>query len=268
VIAKLSNLLSESTLSANLSYFDYECVLGRQALVPWLRQSIDLAGLRVADFGCHQGGILQVLREDCAIASGVGFDLNRQAIATSPLQPDPNFYLKEQDILTLNPQDYSFDLVLFRDSLEHIPPYFEALAKAQACLPSGGYIFVSFPPYYSPFGGHQQLATNWPKLFPYAHYLPEGLFLKLLNCQDNTYMSRAEAIEDLQGIRQTRLTLGKLEKAARRLGLTLAARDLYLLRPAFKVRYGLPIMKAGVLGQIPLAREVVVMGAYYLWRKP
>lgn len=267
-MGKLSNLLSASTLSADLSYFDYECLLGRVALVPWLRQHMNLAGLRVGDFGCHQGGILQVLRDDCAIGSGVGFDLNRQAIATSPLQTDQNVYVKEQDILTFDPQNYPFDLVLFRDSLEHIPPYFEALAKAEACLPSGGYIFVSFPPYYSPFGGHQQLATNWPKLFPYVHYLPESLFLKLLHCQDNAYMSRAEAIEDLQGIRQTRLTLGKLEKAARRLGLTLAARDLYLLRPAFKVRYGLPIVKAGVLGQIPLVREVVVMGAYYLWRKP
>ncbi len=267
-MAKLSNLFSESILSANLSYFDYECVLGRQALVPWLRRHVNLAELRVGDFGCHQGGILQVLRKDCAIGSGVGFDLNRQAITTSPLQADQNFYLKEQDILALKPQDYSFDLVLFRDSLEHIPDYFEALAVAMACLPSGGHIFVSFPPYYSPFGGHQQLATNWPKLFPYVHYLPEHLFLKLLHCQDSAYMSQAEAIEDLQGIRQTRLTLGKLEKVARRLGLTLAARDLYLLRPAFKVRYGLPIVNAGVLGQIPLVREVAVMGAYYLWRKP
>ncbi|TVQ10572.1 MAG: methyltransferase domain-containing protein [Leptolyngbya sp. DLM2.Bin27] len=266
-MAKLSNLFSESTLSANLSYFDYECVLGRQALVPWLRRHVNLAGLRVGDFGCHQGGVLQVLREDCAIGSGVGFDLNRQAIATSPLQADDNFYLQEQDILTFDPQDYPFDLVLFRDSLEHIPSYFEALAKAKACLPLGGHIFVSFPPYYSPFGGHQQYANNSFKLCPYVHYLPSKLFFGLIQCEDNAYMSAAASKADLRSIRKTRLTLGKLEKAARRLGLAVAARNLFLLRPAFKVRYGLPILQAPIIGDLPVVREVVVMGAYYLLGK-
>ncbi|PZV07686.1 MAG: hypothetical protein DCF32_06640 [Leptolyngbya sp.] len=266
-MAKLSNLFSESTLSADLSYFDYECILGRQALVPWLRQHLDLTGLRVGDFGCHQGGILQVLRDDCAIASGVGFDLNHQAITTSPLATSQNFYLQEQDILALDPKHYPFDLVLFRDSLEHIPHYLEALAKAQACLATGGYIFVSFPPYYSPFGGHQQYAKNGFKLCPYVHYLPDELFFRLVQCEDNAYMSAAESTGDLRSIRQTQLTLGKLEKAARRLNLEVAARELFLLRPAFKVRYGLPVISASFLENLPLVREVVVMGAYYLLRQ-
>lgn len=266
-MGKLSNLFSESTLSADLSYFDYEQVLARETLIPWLGRHLSLAGLRVGDFGCHQGGVLAVLRQDCGVAAGIGFDLNQRAIASSPLPVDDQFYLKQQDILAINPKDFPFDLILFRDSLEHIPPYFEALAMAQACLPAGGHIFVSFPPYYSPFGGHQQYAKNGFKLTPYVHYLPTSLFFRLMQCEDNAYMSAAESVEDLQAVRQTRLTLGKLEQAARRLQLDIVARDLYLLRPAFKVRYGLPTVPAAWLGRVPLLREVVVMGAYYLLRK-
>lgn len=266
-MGKLSNLFSAATLSANLSYFEYECVLGEETLIPWLSQQLDLKGLSVGDFGCHQGGVLHVLRQQCGIAAGFGFDLNPAAIAGSPFRQDAAFRLEEKDILSLSPQEYQFDVILFRDSLEHIPRYFAALTAACQCLKPGGHLFISYPPYYSPFGGHQQYAENWLKLAPYIHYLPAGLFFQLIRCVDNPYMSAASSIADLHSVRKTRLTLGKLEKAAQRLQLEPTAQELFWLRPAFKVRYGLPIVKAHGLGRIPILREVVVMGAYYLFRK-
>ncbi len=267
-MAQLTHLLDNTTLSGGLSYFDYEYQVAEAIVIPWLKKHIYLNNLSVGDFGCHQGGILQAFREHGTISSGTGYDLNEDSIRTSPFVRDANFQLEVGDVLTLDPTVNSFDLILIRDVLEHIPDYENVLRKAQACLKPGGYLFISFPPYYSPFGGHQQLAANWAKLVPYLHYLPESLLFQLVSLVDNSYMSAEDSKGDMTSVRRTRLTLGKTEKAFQAIGLLPVAQDYFLLRPEFKIRYGIPALPCAIMGRIPFLREVVTMGVYYLVQKP
>ena len=44
------------------------------------------------------------------------------------------------------------------------------------------------------------------------------------------------------------------------------ARELFLVRPEYTVRYGLRTRRAGALGRIPGARELAVNGGFYLLR--
>jgi len=270
-MAHIAHLFNNTTLSGGLSYFDYEYQVAQEIVIPWLNRHIDLRGKSVGDFGCHQGGILQAFRELAHIRSGRGYDLNADSIRNSPFIENASFSLNVGDILALSPEsnpEHRFDVILIRDVLEHIPDYTGVLIKAYTCLNPGGHLFISFPPYYSPFGGHQQLADNWAKLMPYLHYLPESLLFNLVQLSDNNYMHAKDSEADMRSVRTTRLTLTKTEKGLQRAGLQLVNRNCFLLRPEFKIRYGLPSLSCDMIGHIPILKEVLTMGVYYLAQKP
>ncbi len=261
--SSLPNLWSETTFTGGRSYFDYERQLGEEVVIPWLEPRLDLAGLSVGDFGCHQGGVLEALRGDGRIERGLGFDTNEANLAASPFEPDDRFRLEQRDLLTLSPGEYRFDLILLCDVLEHIPEPELMMRIAHDNLAPGGRVLVTFPPYWSPFGGHQQLASNWLRITPYVHYLPENTVLRLAKIGDTDYMSRDDAVADMRSVRRTRLTLRKAERAFAQAGLTVEAFEPYLLRPEYSVRYGLT-SRRNRLGSVPGLRELVTMGAYYL----
>jgi SAM-dependent methyltransferase len=263
-VASLKDFLSRDLLPDGLSYFDYQYSIARDVLIPWLDPHLSLAGLAVGDFGCHQGGILQGLREIADVGSGIGFDVDEASIRRSPFEPDCRFHLVPRDILEVDAACHSFDLILLRDVIEHTPNPAAILAKARRCLRNGGHIFVSFPPYYSPFGGHQHEAINAIRFVPFAHYLPDVLFYSLTRFRDTSYMSAESTLADVRSVRQTRLTLSKAERAFERAGLRIEAQERFLFRPEFHIRYGLASWHMPLVHRVPIVREIVTFGAYYL----
>jgi SAM-dependent methyltransferase len=250
------------------SYFEYERAMARTAIIPWLTERLSFDdGLAVGDFGCHEGGTLQALRDGGLAASGTGFELESEVLARSPFVCSEHFDLRHEDILEIDPAEHRFDLILLIDVLEHVPALERALAVAAGCLGSGGRCFVSFPPYFSPLGGHQHVASNWTRLAPYLHYLPSRLFYAVVEVKDDPYLNRQELLADMRSVRRTKLTVARAERAFSSSGLQVVARDLFLLRPEYRARYGVRPVRAGVLGRVPGLREAVVMGAYYLLEK-
>jgi hypothetical protein len=65
-------------------------------------------------------------------------------------------------------------------------------------------------------------------------------------------------------VRRTRLTINGAERAFRRAGLRIVRRRTWLLRPEYRVRYGVRPLPARIIGSIPLIRELAVFGADYL----
>jgi SAM-dependent methyltransferase len=262
-VASLKDFFKTELLPDGLSYFDYQCSVARDVLIPWLDQHVSLAGLAVGDFGCHQGGVLQGLREVAGVRSGVGFDVDEASIRRSPFEQSSRFRLVPADILEVN-VSYKFDLILLRDVLEHTPDPVAILEKARTCLGHGGRIFVSFPPYYSPFGGHQHEAGNAIRFVPFIHYLPDVLFCALSRFRDTPYMSAESTRADVRSVRQARLTLSKAERAFERAGLRIETQEFFLFRPEFYVRYGLSSWNIPLLHRVPVVREITTLGAYYL----
>jgi SAM-dependent methyltransferase len=254
------------TLAGGKGYYEYELEVGRSIVLPWLAKRMELEGLDVGDFGCHAGGVLQALREGGGIASGQGFDLDERAIRESPFPEDERFRLQVGNVLDLD--DRTYDLILLRDVLEHVPERERIVDVCARTLRPGGRLFVSFPPYYSPFGGHQHVAANWTKLAPYLHLLPERLFMRLVKLEDNVYLASDDLLGDMTSVRATRLTIGKAEAAFARAGLRVESRQLFVLRPEFGVRYGIRALDAHGLGSVRGLRDLVVMGAFYLLRAP
>lgn len=253
-------------LLPGLSYFEYQRLVCRDVVVPWLAKHVRLDGLHVGDFGAHHGGMVDALRESGLVASAVGLELSEEVVASSPLVQDERFRLEARDLLQLEAGSSRFDLVLMHDVLEHVPVYGDALQAIRGALEPDGRVFISFPPYYSAFGGHQQYALGRARWAPFIHLLPAGMFYRLARPGEQEYMTAEGAHEDLVSVRRTRLTLGDAERAFVRTGFEVAARELFVVRPEYTVRYGLRARSAGALGRIPGVRELTVNGAFYLLR--
>jgi 2-polyprenyl-3-methyl-5-hydroxy-6-metoxy-1,4-benzoquinol methylase len=255
------------SLLGGLSYFEYQRLVCRDVLIPWLAERIPLEGAHVGDFGAHHGGMLDALRDHGVVGSAIGLELSGEVVESSPFAADDRFRLEVADVTNYDFDGREFDVVVLHDVLEHIPARVEALDAARRALRPGGHVFVSFPPYYSGFGGHQHLARGRARLVPFIHLLPERVFLRLARPAANEYMTAEGAYEDLVSVRQTKLTLGDAERAFAAAGLELVDRELFLIRPEHTVRYDVKTRTAGVLGSVPAVRELAVNGAFYLARR-
>lgn len=156
-----------------------------------------------------------------------------------------------------------FDLVMFRDVMEHLVDPSEALRVVGRHLEADGRVFVVFPPYYSPYGAHQQILPRkriayipYNKL-PYIQLLPDSWFMKIVS-------GEAPANREVQRLRGVRLTIRRFERSVSEAGFAIREKRFYLSRPTFALRYGIPVLAAPGVGRIPLLRELVVTAAYYL----
>jgi SAM-dependent methyltransferase len=250
----------------DLSYFEYQRLVCRDVVIPWLARRIELNELLVGDFGAHHGGMLDAFRASGLVRGAIGLELSEEAVRSSPFVGDDRFRLEVVDVMTLSPRVYQFDLILLHDVLEHIPDCGRALESVARSLRPNGHVLISFPPYYSAFGGHQQLAAGRARLVPFVHFLPSKLFLHLAQPGTNEYMSTDGSLEDLLSVMRTKLTLRKAERAFSNASFELVDRELFLVRPEYTLRYGLRTRSAGVVGRAPGVRELVVNGAFYLLR--
>lgn len=265
---ELDTRLASHIVPKGLTYFEYQRLVCTEVVIPWLAARLDLTGLDVGDFGAHHGGMLDALRDSGLVASGIGLELSAEVVAASPFVGDDRFRLEVADVTARGPDAPTFDLVLMHDVLEHIPDYEGAVAAVATALRLGGHLFVSFPPYYSYFGGHQHLARGFARSVPFLHVLPRRAFFRIARPAANEYMTAEGSHEDMVSVRDTKLTLGRAERAFRHAGLRIVERDLFFMRPEYTVRYGIKTRRAGVVGRLPLVREALVSGGFYLVRKP
>lgn len=148
---------------------DYLAFQAYQArwLIDYLAQKhVRLAGQRLLDLGSGIGGYsLEFARAGAAVTS---VDLMQ------PKRPEAanlNVRQVRSDALRVPLRSNSVDLVFCASLIEHVRRPEDLLAEIRRVLRPGGHAYVSFPPYYSPPGGHE---------FAPFHYLGEGLALRLV----------------------------------------------------------------------------------------
>jgi SAM-dependent methyltransferase len=241
----------------------YEYRVGSSAIIPFLskRLSTGLDAMQVLDLGCGSGGVLMSMAEAGAVCTGM--DRNVDRINAARLgEPDnaslPRFVVG--DILEPLPFEEAFDLVLLVEVIEHLQSFgnVERVLKmaSELVAPKDGRLFVSFPPWYSPFGGHQ---AGWPVLtyLPWVHLWPKSALRRL---------APSRYLEFIQG-ELNQISISAFEQCVHRSGLEIEHRALFLLRPEYATRYGVPtILQIPFLKYAPLLRELLTTGAYYLLR--
>ncbi len=256
---------SPSVTATDKYLWGYMYGLSHSYIIPYLAtRGISMEGAKVIEIGCAEGGNLCAMAEHGA-AELVGTDiaenrLESAAAIASLVGVDARF--STHDIIGQAPLPEwagHFDIAFLRDVIEHLDDATVALRNIRRVLRPGGYLYVTFPPYYSPFGGHQQLLGTTAGKIPFVHLVPAGL-LELVIRSSKSEQDK----EEVRRLHRIRMTTTKFRAAALAAGFTITHERLFVIRPVFKMKFGLYPIGANFLKPIPGLRDMFAMEAGYL----
>ena len=108
--------------------------------------------------------------------------------------------------------------------------------KAASLLHTQGIIYVGFPPWQMPFGGHQQIAHDkYLSRMPFIHLLPAPLYRKIL-------IKRGEnkvAVEELMDIKECGTSIELFKKTVSSTHLKISDEIFYFINPHYETKFGL-----------------------------
>lgn len=169
------------------------------------------------------------------------------------------------DIFQLKNLEGTFPLVLVHDVIEHIGCKDRFLSGLRKYLVNGGVMFVAFPAWQMPFGGHQQTARGrFVSHCPFIHLLPGFCYKWLLRASGE----REDTVKELLDIRQTRCTIEVFRKAVRRSGYRILGESLYFVNPHYEVKFGMrPRRLSKMIAAIPYLRNFFCTSCFYILEK-
>ncbi|RYZ52543.1 MAG: class I SAM-dependent methyltransferase [Sphingobacteriales bacterium] len=248
--------------------FDQQVDNSSSYVLPFISATRDIKpGVNVMEIGCGEGGVLKPFADKGAFCVGVDLNPLRIDIANDFLKDEvaagnmkfvyKNVY--DEDFL----QEYLgfFDLIILKDAIEHIPDQEKFIPYLKNFLRPGGQIYFGFPPWYMPFGGHQQVCLNkLASVLPYYHILPKGMYkgiLKMFGEPDGV-------VDELLEIKDTQITIERFEKIVKASGLRVLNKQHYLINPIYKYKFGLqPRKQSPIVSAIPFVRNFLTTCVYY-----
>jgi 2-polyprenyl-3-methyl-5-hydroxy-6-metoxy-1,4-benzoquinol methylase len=249
-------------------YFEQQRANAIRSVLPFVTsRAVVRRGSRVLEIGCGAGGVLKAFAELGAEVVGVdldapSIDYARERFARDA--PQPQWRFENQDIYDVDPSALGgpFHLVVLKDTIEHIHDQRALLSRLSRFLVDDGRVFLAFPPWHMPFGGHQQICTHRILMrLPYFHLLPPRAYAAILR----RFGEPPEIIDALLEIKQTGISIERFERVATETGHRVLSRRLYLVNPMYQDRYGLaPREQLPAFARVPGVRDLVTTSAYYL----
>ncbi|MFN0030843.1 MAG: class I SAM-dependent methyltransferase [Flavobacteriales bacterium] len=254
------------TRHANVSqYFHEQVTTTERYVIPYISKVKPIAAqMRVLEIGCGEGGnLLPFLQMDCEVT---GNDIMPGRIANA------HKYLKEQqytgrleliseDIYNCDHRLGLFDIIIMRDVIEHIHNQERFMAFVKQFMAEDAVFFLAFPPWYNPFGGHQQICKSrvLSKL-PFFHLLPATLYRAVLRL----FGESQKTIDDLLEIKQTGISIERFERIAMKENYSIARKTLYFINPNYEAKFGMkPRTQWAFVSAIPFVRNFFVTAGYY-----
>ncbi|MFV0505657.1 MAG: class I SAM-dependent methyltransferase [Bacteroidales bacterium] len=252
-------------------YYDELVQSAREFIYPMVTQFKEpTPSLRVLEVGCGEGGnLLPFVEQGMEV---VGVDLSADKIKNGCAYlaesfANERFRLIAKDITHMSASELGgkFDVLIMRDVIEHIPDQEIFIGKLSQFINDDAIIFIAFPPWQMPFGGHQQMIKHrYLCKAPYIHLLPWRMYRKLLqrsSCSD-------AAIHELLNIKSSGISIERFERAVHSNNLCILKRQLYLINPYYKVKFNLrPRKQLPLLRNIPVLRNFFTTSAYYILAK-
>ncbi len=141
-------------------------LLAAEAARDFERRHGPLAGRTILDLGCGPGFYTRALRSVGAQVIPVDNDPDELASAGGP--PEGALVADAEDLPL---EDESVDAVLCSNLLEHTPRSEPVIDEIERVLKPGGWAFISWTNWYSPWGGHDMSPYHYlgPRLGPRLH---------------------------------------------------------------------------------------------------
>ena len=248
-------------------YFQELAQTSEKYFMPYIEGVLDVSKpISILEVGCGDGGNLLPFAKRGHEVIGVDISENRIKGAIS-------FFEQEQEkaificdnILNLKEYKGNFDLIICHDVIEHIGNKQEMLSRIEYFLNPTGVIFIGFPAWQMPFGGHQQICHNkFLSMLPFMHLLPKSLYKYVLSLGKEN----SECIRELLSIKKTKITIEEFEKFVSRTTLEIVDRCLYLINPHYEVKFGLkPRRLSKIISNTPFVRNYLSTSCFYLLKK-
>lgn len=248
-------------LEQHRTYWKYEYDVTAGYMVPLLeRWGVAIRDRAVIDVGCGEGGGVCALHDRGARC--VGFDVEAERIrAAGLLKGDRAVAMTTGDLYAseLPWKGDAFDLVVLHDVFEHLERKEHVLRVLKEYAGPAGHIMITFPPYYSAYGAHQQLLRWGPARMPFFHLIPFALSQVVPRLKDES----PYFVGEVRKLGALKMGMAKFERLLRPAGLHVAHREAYLISPNH-IRFGLTPVPAGPIARIPLVRELLCSGVVYL----
>lgn len=252
-------------------YFVELANTAREYYIDYLNQFKTLTGNeRVLEIGCGEGGNLLPFSEiGCEV---YGLDIDQAKIDNAnKFYPKYNTKGSPARFECLNfidapkpaTDEEKYDIVLIHDVIEHIePPYKkDFLENAKCYLKKDGLMFIAFPVWQMPFGGHQQICESFISKTPYIHLLPTALYKWLLE-KNNEPQQRTD---ELLSIVRSQMTPGKFEKLSNEAGFNVCDKMFWFINPHYKQKFGLKPRKMWKwMASIPYFRNFIATSLWVL----
>lgn len=244
-------------------YFNEQAFTTEKYVIPFIQQYKAVQpSMYVLEIGCGEGGNLKPFTDlGCKC---VGVDLSTSKIEKGRVlfKDNPNLKLVCSNIYALPEPLGTFNLIIIRDVIEHIHDQHRFLQFIKTFLKENAVVFVAFPPWFNPFGGHQQMCrSKLLSVLPYFHLLPIPLYRGLMKL----FGESKATISGLLEIKETGINIEKFERLLQRNTYTIFQRSLYFINPNYEIKFGLKPRKTySWLNVFPYVKNFYITCGYYL----
>jgi len=247
--------------------YDQQVDNSRSYVLPFIEETKQIGkGVNIMEIGCGEGGVLVPFMESGAYCVGVDLNPLRIDLANKFFADDVAagkiefLYKNVYDDDFLQRFKGFFDVIILKDAIEHIPNQEKFIPYLKNFLKEGGQIFFGFPPWYMPFGGHQQICEHKIGMMPWYHILPKPIYKGILKMIDEP----EGVVNELMDIYDTQITIERFEKIVRSSGMKFINKRHFLINPIYKYKFGLkPRKQLGIISAIPFVRNFLTTCVYY-----
>lgn len=239
-------------------YFKYQRTLAECYYIPFFQKNkVELKNKNILEIGCGNGGFISAFGEfsdNC-----VGFDLKNLKWENTNVKYHK---LDVFDDELINKFDSKFDIIILRDVIEHLDntQTNKLFSQIQKLSNLNTVILITFPPFYSPFGLHQQvLLKSILRFIPYLSSLPKSLIKVLIKDDKNK-----EGTDELLSLYDSRKTIGMFYRLMSQNCYKILDKEFFYVRPSHEIRYGIKTIRSRVVQHIPLIREILITGTIFL----
>ena len=256
--------MQERHLNRN-KYFNEQVYTTEKYVIPFISDTITVEkNLSVLEIGCGEGGNLKPFLD-------VGCNVTGVDLSEKKIENGKQFFAdhRNENNLTLIAEDIyqskslgQYDLIIMRDVIEHIHDQAKFMGYVIKYLKPKGRFFLAFPPWYNPFGGHQQICENKIlSMLPYYHIFPQKMYKGILNL----FNEDKDRIKGLLEIKETGITIERFQKILSNNNYKIEKKFFYFINPNYEIKFGLkPRKQLSFISSIPFVRNFVTTSCYYI----
>lgn len=249
-------------------YFEEQIYTTEKYVIPFIGEDFfTQPDLSVLEIGSGEGGNMKPFLDRGFRVTGVELEAIKNEWANEFFSAHPNranLTLICDDIYNFDTA-VKYDLIIIRDVVEHIHDQARFMEFLKKLLSERGKVFIAFPPWCNPFGGHQQVCENslLSKL-PYYHILPKSIYKAILKLGKED----AGRIDGLLEIKETGISIERFKRIVKNANYKMEREVYYFINPNYEVKFGLkPRVAWRLISALPFFRNFLITSYYCVLTK-